>query len=731
MTERGELNNDNDEMMCTQHRLAYYKRKQSELIDKLKLPKNDRLSLKMEIKNHTRDGMVFQKGKIINEYRPHGLKWDKSAIANLTQVEIASHILQALSFGPKFVQNADHTNMNLLSTLAETEVILQTSAGFTIDNIRTFARISLERECTNKCSDPWFDLIFEECTDFFKENQDIIALSCDKGKIVAIMNKSDYYQGLDKIINTDDYIRITDNKLKVIKSQHNAFLRMLHRLKLISEFECNRAILHSEQLPKFYGLPKLHKLQKTNDIWQTQHGVPMRPIVACCGSIGYELSAMAKNWLEKFFPPDEHNIIRIDEFVEDTKTVPINPENRVWSFDIEKMFSTIPFDKIEDIVKRKRNEISKTYDFDVLLRVLRFIAKECGIFTYKDTAYIQTKGVGMGTCISPLFARILYQDIIDETKKKLKFKWVFFRYFVDDSICVLKVGQEHTLLDAFNTYHKDIRFTMESEENNQINFLNTTVIRKENGLITNWYKKPFSSNRLVNYFSSHEKHTVTGTAISFIRTVLQLSDESFYFSNKERVIETLRDNSFPETEIIGLVNTYYTYMKNTVTIHKQDRERQYKSLPWLPNVTWKLRNQLQKYCKVHISGRPIRSTIIDSNIKDKVSSNQMKFIILKAICHCTKKIDFVYTGARTTAEVSQELLHSMNKKCTTHTHFIHKVVTVKTNAKTSAKETLTSLLAYINREYILSVHDEPALSWRNYINRHSSKFAHLLHKTKK
>lgn len=700
------------------------------LIKQLKLSKDNLLQLKTEMNAEEHKGISYQRRILIKDHRPHGLIFDKNAIANFTLVNIPEHILQALSFGPKFVTNVDHENLNLLSTLAETESIIQNNAKFTKSMVRTHTKYALDTYEHKNSSNPWFNLIFEDTTQFFNENKDIVTLSCDKGKIVAVMYKDDYYNGLDKLINTEDYIIISDKKVLVIKSQHKAFLRILQRLKHINQFEYDRAIAHTEQLPKFYGLPKIHKIKKINDVWQTQHGVPMRPIVACCGSIGYELSIIIKNWLEIYFPSDELNIIRTDIFVEEIRKVKMNERDRIMSFDIRAMFSSIPYDKIEDIIKQKKDEINEKFDFDLLIRMVRFIATECGIFTYKNTKYIQTKGVGMGTCISPLFARMLYQDIIVETKKKINFNWSFFRYFVDDSICILENGLENALLEAFNCYHLDIEFTMEFEDNNQINFLNTTIIREKDKVVTNWYKKDFASNRLVNYHSNHEKHTVTGTAIGFIRTVVQLSDAKFFNENKEKVILTLRENNFPETEIIGLVNTYYTYMKNTIKCRKpvKEDEIKFKSLPWLPNTTWKIRDELRRFCKVHISGRPIRPTIIGSNIKDKIDKNLEKHSILKATCKCNKKVDFIYTGNRTILEVSREL--TTNGKCNTLYHSIHKVVNIKSIAKVNARPILTNFLAYINKEHLLSIHPEPELSWKNYIDANKGKFEHLRHKVK-
>ncbi|XP_071652947.1 uncharacterized protein, partial [Temnothorax longispinosus] len=51
----------------------------------------------------------------------------------------------------------------------------------------------------------------------------------------------------------------------------------------------------------------------------------------------------------------------------------------------------------------------------------------------------------------------------------------------------------------------DFKFTFETEANSSIPFLDTLVIRDEDKLITNWYRKPTFSKRYINYFSNHPR----------------------------------------------------------------------------------------------------------------------------------------------------------------------------------------------------------------------------------
>lgn len=57
----------------------------------------------------------------------------------------------------------------------------------------------------------------------------------------------------------------------------------------------------------------------------------------------------------------------------------------------------------------------------------------------------------------------------------------------------------------------------------------------EGNLITDWYMKPISSGRILNFQSCHHMSQKLGTAVGFTKCVLGLSDPK----NRERGIKTV------------------------------------------------------------------------------------------------------------------------------------------------------------------------------------------------
>ena len=71
-------------------------------------------------------------------------------------------------------------------------------------------------------------------------------------------------------------------------------------------------------------------------------------------------------------------------------------------------------------------------------------------------------------------------------------KW---QRYVDDTIAFVKEDQVNNVLEILNKHHKDIKFTHETEENNELPFLDVLLRRTENNkLLLKVYRKKTCSN---------------------------------------------------------------------------------------------------------------------------------------------------------------------------------------------------------------------------------------------
>jgi uncharacterized protein YdeI (YjbR/CyaY-like superfamily) len=89
-------------------------------------------------------------------------------------------------------------------------------------------------------------------------------------------------------------------------------------------------------------------------------------------------------------------------------------------------------------------------------------------------------------------------------------------------------------LDVFNDFHPLIQFTSENEIDRRINFLDMALIRQDDKIISNYYSKTDSSNRILNLKSKHPFNMKLNTASSYAKRLksLSLSNKSLNFGFK-------------------------------------------------------------------------------------------------------------------------------------------------------------------------------------------------------
>lgn len=88
-------------------------------------------------------------------------------------------------------------------------------------------------------------------------------------------------------------------------------------------------------------------------------------------------------------------------------------------------------------------------------------------------------------------------------KKKNNCQPVLYVSYVDDTVMVIHKDHVDLVVNTFNSFNENLKFTYEIEVDDQINILDMNLLHTNNQIITNWFQKPLVTNRLFNYFSSH------------------------------------------------------------------------------------------------------------------------------------------------------------------------------------------------------------------------------------
>ncbi|XP_072018559.1 uncharacterized protein [Amphiura filiformis] len=109
--------------------------------------------------------------------------------------------------------------------------------------------------------------------------------------------------------------------------------------------------------------------------------------------------------------------------------------------------------------------------------------------------------------IANIFMEWLEQEAIATAPMECKPK--MWKRYVDDILEIIKKGTTQQLTEHLNTVDptKNIKFTHEEEENNQIPFLDTLIIRKDDGSVKLLiYRKKTHTDQYLNFSSQHPLH---------------------------------------------------------------------------------------------------------------------------------------------------------------------------------------------------------------------------------
>jgi len=129
---------------------------------------------------------------------------------------------------------------------------------------------------------------------------------------------------------------------------------------------------------------------------------------------------------------------------------------------------------------------------------------ESTYFLFNKKVYKQTFGTPMDSLLSPVVADLILQKLESSILDDFPFKPIFYFRFVDDIALSVPRTSVDSLHDKFNSFHHRLKFTIEMEDNgNHLNFLDLTIIKKNNSLIFNWFRKPTFSGRFLNFYSHH------------------------------------------------------------------------------------------------------------------------------------------------------------------------------------------------------------------------------------
>lgn len=203
---------------------------------------------------------------------------------------------------------------------------------------------------------------------------------------------------------------------------------------------------------------------------------------------------------------------------------------------------------------------------------------------YQDTFYEQIEGCAMGVSLSSVIAQLVMEDLETSILKKFKFNAPFFYRYVDDCLLAIPKDKCDYVLQEFNKYHPKLQFTMEIQNNHQINFLDVTLHNKDGNIKTAWFTKPTWSGRYLNFLFQHPISQKISVIIGLADRAIALSDPEYRQEAIQKAKQALRKNSYPERLINSIFKKRINEFHNSTANQSVSKQHvNFLTLPYIPN----------------------------------------------------------------------------------------------------------------------------------------------------
>jgi hypothetical protein len=378
-------------------------------------------------------------------------------------------------------------------------------------------------------------------------SQNLIITKADKGNTVTVLDKSIYIDKVQDFISSSLSIPLKKDPTPKFQSQVRNLINScpIH-------FPTHKKHLYASMNPRapiLYGLPKIHK-----------EDTPIRPIASFTQAPTYPLC----KWLTSYLPHKlsfrpKYTIKNSLDLIQKIKNINVPPNSTLVSFDIKNLYPSVPIPDLKNILSLLiTSKISSPLEREELTN-LTDICLEQNYFLFNGQYYSQSHGLPMGSPSSGLFADIFLDTLetqilnLPSSKRNISF---WYRY-VDDVICLWtgSTRQLDIFLTLLNSLNSSIQFTMETEQNLSLNFLDLTISHTTSKFSYKIFRKATYTDSIIPNDSSHPPKTKKAALYSMINRLMSIPlSPPDYEREKNIILQIALNNGYNENTVVTIIN---------------------------------------------------------------------------------------------------------------------------------------------------------------------------------
>ena len=250
--------------------------------------------------------------------------------------------------------------------------------------------------------------------------------------------------------------------------------------------------------PTLNAQPKVHK-----------QNMPIRPLINNTKAPSHKLARHLDKTIRQYITLTNNTSIKNNiDLVNKLQNIHVPHNSTLASFDITNLYTNIPIQETTEILEDllKNNRTPETHIREIIT-LTNTITKQ-NYFTHNNKFYTQIDGVPMGSPISSILAEIFIHHIEQKYilhNNKHAHKILYWHRFVDDIILLYKGNkrQVENFHKYINSIHPKLKFIIDIEKDNSINFLDLTITKQNNTHMYKIYRKPTTTDMVIRKLSNH------------------------------------------------------------------------------------------------------------------------------------------------------------------------------------------------------------------------------------
>ena len=452
----------------------------------------------------------------------------------------------------------------------------------------------------------------------WRKTNNLLVLQSDKNLGTTVVSSEWYSEKLDNLVlNNPDFTPISEEiylgmigqaRREIESYEHDGFYQEIKDY-ILADLTLDKA---RSNVPKFHGLPKVHKKP-----WA------LRPIVPCHS---YPLSNASKvlSMILKLRVRESPWILESTQDLArllETVTVPSGKKYWIASGDVTAMYPNIPRKRAHQILGEIATEVDNdpNADSNGKGKSAEFVTRLAAwsdnflCFKHNNKYFYQKEGLAMGIPAAPDVAN-LYMSYFENT---FAHKFVLYKRYIDDVFVIIDASSREEALAQLDLVQAEGLKLTWSVDKETINFLDLEITQEaEKYFSFKPYRKPLNSYERLPWTSYHPVHVKRAAFCGEISRMARLcSNKNKFYNEVSYVKEIYLKRGYPNT----LLHTWIKKESNSrwESRYKDAPEAEEGNSLWLKSVynnVWK-HIDLHKVWTAMVDGRDIESSPL-GHIKD-------------------------------------------------------------------------------------------------------------------